>query len=111
MHAELAAAEGVQPERLRAVFALLLALVIAIAMKVVGILLTVAFLIMPAVTARPLSATPEGMALRAGIVAVAGVCAGLAMSWWLDTPGGPSIVVVLAGLAGVSLSAAGIRNR
>ena len=111
VHEELAAAEGIDRERMRMVFALLLALVIAVAMKVVGILLTVAFLIMPAVTARPVSTTPEGMALGAAAVSVAGVGAGLALSWALDTPGGPSIVVVLALLAAVSLSTAGLRRR
>jgi zinc transport system permease protein len=44
---------------------LILALVVAIAIKIVGVLLTIAFLIMPAAAARPLSETPEQMALFA----------------------------------------------
>jgi zinc transport system permease protein len=32
------------------------------------------------------------------------VLAGLAASWWLDTPVGPSIVVVAAGLFALSLA-------
>lgn len=111
VHEELAAAEGADRERVKAAFVLLLALVIAIAMKVVGILLTVAFLIIPAATARPLSDTPERMVLLSALVAAAGVAGGLAMSWSLDTPGGPSIVVVLAGMAGCSLLATALRRR
>lgn len=111
VHEELAAAEGVDRERVKAMFVVLLALVIAIAMKVVGILLTVAFLIIPAATARPLARTPERMAAIAALVSCAGVTAGLAMSLTLDTPGGPSIVAVLSVLAGVSLAMASRSTR
>jgi zinc transport system permease protein len=106
VHEEIAAAEGVDRGRVRLLFVLLLALVIAIALKVVGALLAVAFLIIPAAAARPLSTTPERMAAIAACVAVLGVTAGLSMSLAFDTPGGPSIVVALAVLAGLSLSRA-----
>lgn len=110
VHEELAAAEGVDRDRVKALFVLLLALVVAIAMKVVGILLTVAFLIIPAATARPLSNTPERMVAIAALVSCAGVAAGLAMSLGLDTPGGPSIVVVMSAMAGLSLTLASGRR-
>jgi zinc transport system permease protein len=84
---------------------LLLAVTIAVAIKVVGVLLVIAFLIVPAVAARPLAATPERMALSAALVAVAGSTLGLGLSWRLDAPGGPSIVLVLALVATVSLLA------
>ncbi len=110
VHEELAAAEGVDRDRVRLAFVVLLALAVAIAMKIVGILLTVAFLIIPAATARPFSSTPERMVLLAALVAAAGVIGGLMLSFQLDTPGGPSIVVVLSILAGLSLTAAGLRR-
>lgn len=103
VHEELAAAEGVDRERTRAVFVLLLALVVAIAMKIVGVLLTVAFLIIPAAAARPMASTPERMVVYAAAAGAIGVAGGLGLSLSLDTPGGPSIVVVLALLAGLSL--------
>ena len=106
VHDELAAAEGVDRDRVRAVFVLLLAVVVAIAMKLVGVLLTVAFLIIPAVAARPFADTPERMVVLAGAVGVAGVIGGLMLSWRLDTPGGPSIVAVLAIIAAASLVSA-----
>lgn len=106
VHEELAAAEGVDRGQVRAVLVLLLALVIAVALKIVGVLLTVAFLIIPAVAARPFSSTPERMVGLAAAVGMAGVIGGLWLSYRLDTPGGPSIVAVLALIAAVSLIAA-----
>jgi zinc transport system permease protein len=96
VHEELAAAEGTPTERIKLIFVLVLALVVAIAIKIVGVLLTIAFLIMPAAAARPLSETPEQMALFAAIFGMLSVATGLFVSISFDTPGGPSIVLVLA---------------
>ena len=96
VHEDLAAAEGTQVERVKLIFVLVLALVVAIAIKIVGVLLTIAFLIMPAAAARPLSETPEQMALFAAIFGTLSVALGLFLSVSFDTPGGPSIVLVLA---------------
>lgn len=90
---ELAAAEGLQPERARFVFMLLMALVIAISMKVVGILLITSLLIIPAAAARRFAATPETMAVMASLAGAAAVTLGLFGSLQFDTPSGPSIVV------------------
>jgi zinc transport system permease protein len=67
---ELAEAEGLSPERSRLIFMLLMALVIAIAMKIVGILLITALLIIPAATARRFAATPEQMAVVVAALAL-----------------------------------------
>jgi zinc transport system permease protein len=96
VHEDLAAAEGLPIERFKLVFVLVLALVVAIAIKIVGVLLTIAFLIMPAAAARPLSETPEQMALFAAIFGALSVALGLFVSLTFDTPGGPSIVLILA---------------
>ena len=95
---ELAEAEGLDTKTARAAFVLLLAFVIAVAMKIVGILLIVAFLIMPATAARPLASTPERMVGVAALVAIAAVIGGIFVSYRLDTAGGPTIVLVLAGM-------------
>jgi zinc transport system permease protein len=109
-HEELAAAEGFEPERVKALFVVVLALTIAVAMKIVGVLLAIAFLIMPPAAARPLASTPEQMALFAALIAALSVAAGLALSIEFDAPGGPSIVVMMALAAVVSLSV-GARKR
>ncbi|MHB0950421.1 MAG: metal ABC transporter permease [Allorhizobium sp.] len=93
VNAELAEAEGLKPERARLIFMLLMALVIAIAMKIVGIMLITALLIIPAAAARRFSATPEVMAVLASVIGAAAVVGGLFGSLTYDTPSGPSIVV------------------
>ena len=90
---EIAQAEGLSPERTRLIFMVLLAGLIAIAMKILGVLLITAMLIIPATAARRLAQTPEQMALYAALGGIAAVLAGLWASLAFDTPSGPSIVV------------------
>ena len=111
VHEDLAAAEGLPTERLKLIFVLVLALVVAIAIKIVGALLTIAFLIMPAAAARPLSETPEQMALFAAIFGMLSVVLGLFVSVSFDTPGGPSIVLMLALFFVVSIIPTILRHR
>ena len=63
---ELAQAEGVAVGAVQAVFMLLMALAVAIGMKIVGILLIVSLLIIPAAAARQLARSPEQMAAARG---------------------------------------------
>lgn len=111
VHDELARAEGVNGAIVRGVFTLLLALVIAVAIKIVGILLAIAFLVVPVVAARPLAATPEKMAVLTGVISTLSVLMGMALSVWLDVPGGPAIVLVMAIAAALSLAAAGLSRQ
>ena len=90
---ELAVAEGMSYERANIVFLLLLAAVIAISIKIVGVLLITAMLIIPAAAARRFALGPEQMVIYAMILGALSVMAGLAGSWQWDTPTGPSIVV------------------
>ena len=94
IHTELAQVEGFPVQRARLVLTLLMALVIAIAMKIVGVLLITSLLIIPAATAQKFARTPEQMAVLASGFGLLGVCGGLSASWYLDTPAGPSVVVV-----------------
>jgi len=92
-HEELARVEGVPVDRTRLIFMLLIALVIAVSMKIVGVLLITAMMIIPAATARCFSHTPEQMALVAAVIGALSVILGLSGSWQWDTPAGPSVVV------------------
>lgn len=103
VNTELAEAEGLKPERAKLIFTLLMALVIAIAMKVVGIMLITSLLIIPAATARRFSATPEVMAVVASLIGAVAVVGGLFGSLTYDTPSGPSIVVAAVILFVISL--------
>ena len=90
---ELATAEGTRPDFANIVFTVLLAAVIAVSMKIVGVLLITALLVIPAAAARRFSKSPEQMALIAIIIGVFSVWLGLSGSLEFDTPAGPSIVV------------------
>jgi len=90
---ELARVDGVAVEKIRFIFMILLALVIAVALKVVGILLITALLIIPAATARLFSKSPRQMVLVSVLISVAAVILGLFSSLNWDFPTGPAIVV------------------
>ena len=90
---DIAVVEGLKPERARLVFGFLVAAIIAVAVKLVGVLLVVALLIIPAATARRFATSPVGMAVVAAVAGVVAVVGGLYASAELDTPSGPSIVV------------------
>ena len=93
VHEELARVEGVNAFRTQAAFMVLMALVVALAMKIVGILLVTALLILPAAAARQFARTPEAMALGAAVAGCVAVAGGLAGSLAWDLPAGPAIVV------------------
>ena len=99
---ELAKAEGAKPDFTNIVFMVLVAAVIAVSMKLVGVLLITALLIIPAATARRFSTSPEHMAIIAAAIGALSVVVGLNGSMQWDTPAGPSIVV--AALAGFIIS-------
>lgn len=97
IHEDLAEAEGLPVAMLKLALMALMAIVVALAMKMVGILLITALLVIPAATARPFARSPEGMAGMAALAGCLAVGLGLWVSLRLDTPAGPSIVTV-AGL-------------
>ncbi|MGK0269769.1 MAG: zinc transport system permease protein [Cocleimonas sp.] len=93
VHEELALVEGVNVSLISAIYTLLIAVLVAIAMKIVGALLITALLIIPAATSRQFARTPEQMALFSIGFGMLAVIAGLFASFLSDTPAGPSIVV------------------
>ena len=108
---EMAQAAGVNPKDEQWALTLALAIVVAVAIKVVGALLIGALLLIPAATARRFSGTPEFMAVMAGVVAVFSAVTGLGVSWQLNTPTGPSIVCVAALLFLVSAAWPKLRTK
>lgn len=98
VHPELAQAEGVSSFKTSLILVFGMTLTVAVAMQVVGILLVTSMLIIPAATARQFARTPGTMALGAVLVGLVAVGGGIAMSWYGDTPSGPSMVVSAAAL-------------
>ncbi len=93
IHEDLARVEGIPVDRVNWLFLALIALTVAIMMKVVGLLLVTSLLIIPAAAARRFAHSPEIMAGLASLIGCLAVCGGLTGSMLWDTPTGPSIVV------------------
>jgi zinc transport system permease protein len=103
LNPDLAYAANIDPRRQELLLTVLLALVVAVAIKVVGALLITALLIIPASAARQFARTPEGMAFAAIIVGAIAALSGTQASLLFDTPTGPSIVVAAAAVFAGSL--------
>ena len=89
---ELAEAEGLNPDRAKAIFTILMAAIIAISIKMVGLLLITGMLIIPAAMARNISDSPLKMVTYSIIGGLLSVLIGLFTSLEFNTPSGPSIV-------------------
>lgn len=93
IHEDLAFVEGTKVMLIHWLFIIVLALVFAVAMKLVGVLLITALLIIPAASARRFSKTPEQMAIFASVIGILSVILGVKASQYIDWPTGPAIVV------------------
>jgi len=102
LNPELAHAAGIDPRREQLVLTVSLAVVVAVAIKVVGVLLIAALLIIPAAAARPFAGTPERMAIIAAGLGAISALGGLWLAFMLDTPAGPTIVCVAAAIFSLS---------
>ena len=89
---ELAEAEGLNPDRAKAIFTILMAAIIAISIKMVGLLLITGMLIIPAAMARNISDSPIKMVIFSIIGGVLSVIIGLFTSLEFNTSSGPSII-------------------
>jgi zinc transport system permease protein len=101
---DLAVAEGYNAAAYDILLMLLLAAVVAVSIKIVGVMLITSLLIIPAGAARRLSTGPVMMALLSIVVGGLAVLGGLYASLNFNTPSGPSIVVVALVLFIVGLS-------
>ena len=89
---ELAEAEGLDPDKAKAIFTILMAAIIAISIKMVGLLLITGMLIIPAAMARNISNSPKQMILFSVIGGLLSVVMGLFTSLEFNTASGPSII-------------------
>ena len=90
---ELAQVEGTSVKTVQFQFVLLLALMLALSMKMVGVLLVTSLLIIPAAAARRLAKSPEQMLVYSMLIGILSIVSGLAFSYQYDLPTGPMIVV------------------
>ena len=100
---DLASANGFNAKRENFIITISLAIVVAVGIKVVGVLLIIALLIIPAASARSIVTTPESMGFFAALIGASSALFGLNAAYIFDTPTGPSIVCV-ASLFFIALS-------
>lgn len=98
LNPEIARAAGINPAREQLILTLALAIVVAVAIKILGALLISAMLLIPTSAARSFATTPVQMVGWSVVLSALAGIGGLWMSFTLDTPAGPSIVVVAAGI-------------
>ena len=98
LNQEIAIAAGIKPAREQLFLTIALAIVVAVAIKILGALLISAMLLIPTATARSLATTPERMVIASVILSAMAGVGGLWLSFTADTPAGPSIVVFAAGM-------------
>ena len=99
---EAAAVAGYPVNLIRYGLLLALALMVAVAMKMVGILLVGAFLVIPAAAAVYWSARPNRVLWLAAVISAIGALGGMSFSLRYNTPAGAAIVLALVILFGVS---------
>lgn len=93
---DVAQSEGVHAAEQSAVFMLITALFVALAMKTTGLLLVSALLIIPPCSARLFSKTPEQMVVISMLSGVFCVVAGLSCSVYFDAPAAPATELICA---------------
>ena len=91
---DLAKAQKIPVNLFQFIFFVAVGFFVAVALKFMGALLAPAFFVIPALTARPLSKTPEKMAFFATLIAIISSAVGLWLSFIFDLPVGSGIVVV-----------------
>ncbi|MDA0379449.1 MAG: metal ABC transporter permease, partial [Bacteroidetes bacterium] len=96
--AEAAQVSGLHPRSHDLVLVALLSSMIVVSLKVVGILLVAAWIVVPAASARLLATTFGGMTRLSVLLAVGSTILGLLVSVALDLPTGAMIVLVQAGI-------------
>ncbi len=99
---EMAYVDGINTRKIDLEFFLVTAFMIAISIKIVGVMLIAAMLVVPAAAARNISRSPSGMLLKSIMFGGVSVSLGIYASYIMDSPSGPSIVLASVVLFGFS---------
>ena len=91
---ESAKVSGIKTDRINKVLVLLIALTVVLAMKVVGIMLISALLILPPVTALQMSRSFKATIFISAISGILSVISGVFASFLLNLPAGATIVMI-----------------
>lgn len=94
LNEEMAFVLGYKPDQINFEFCVIISLIVALSIKIIGVLMVTAMLIIPAAASAGVSNSPSGMVIRSGIISILSLVFGLMLSYHLDTITGPTIVLV-----------------
>lgn len=98
----LARTKGIKPEIIENIFAILIAIVVMLSIKWVGILLINALIVLPAAASRNVSGSMREYTINAIIIALLCGIAGLILSYVWGISTGPAIVILSAIVYGIT---------
>jgi zinc transport system permease protein len=93
------------------VLAVLTALTVALSMRVVGILLIAALMVLPVIAATRLAASMRSTLLISIAVGLGSVLAGLTVAYYADMPPGGTVVLIAAAVFLLASGAESLRSR
>ena len=109
---DIAQVQGIRVRAMSTLMAILAAIVVVVGMRVVGLLLVSAIMIVPVAAAQQLTRSFRSTAVIAVIIGLISSVAGLAGSFYIEVPPGPAIVILaLACFAVIAIVAVPIRRR
>ena len=109
---DIAQVQGIKVRVMSTLMAVLAAIVVVVGMRVVGLLLVSAIMIVPVAAAQQLTRSFRSTAVIAVIIGLIASITGLAGSFYIEVPPGPAIVILaLACFAVLALIAVPIRRR
>ncbi len=92
---EIAISEGIKANFLNLIILILIAIFTAISMQSIGIILATSILLIPTTTARMFSKSAISMPYIACFIGILGIVFGISLSYFIDVPTSPAIVMTL----------------
>lgn len=109
---DIAAVQGIRVRTMSTLMAILAAVTVVVGMRVVGLLLVSAIMIVPVAAAQQVSRSFRATAALAIVIGVFSSVSGLVGSFYVEVPPGPSIVMIaLAAFVVLALVAVPMRRR
>lgn len=105
---ETAQAQGVRVSSVNLIYDVAVAAVVIVSLRVVGVLLITAILVIPAATGRVLSQTLGLAIVVSGAVGLGATTAGLYLSYYTDVASGPAVVLTDAFTLGAAFAIAAV---
>lgn len=110
MDPDVAAVQGIRVRAMSTLLAVLAAVTVVIGMRVVGLLLVSAIMVVPVAAAQQWSTSFRQTAAVAVIIGLVACVAGLVFSYYVEVPPGPSIVLITLAIFVLAAGTAGLRR-